>query len=412
MKLTNLLWLSVVVLAVGLSSCKKDDTPPEFNAPTIAVTFDNSEPFPGDMVTFRITATAPGGLARVELNGMTIKSYTAGETSDQFDYEFTVPAGATLGPTTYTFTVTDAQTNVKNGSFEANLTIQNPDFRGSPVMLADFNSSIPNSQVQSITFDSGPNSWEAAYALTLDFTDPMNVANRVLRANRLGACEWFFQGFGAVFTTFTQFLSEDDMAGLADGSRVLQMNVLMQENPKVIAVHTNPNDVDGTRVQRDVSYTFKLAERAWNYDAQDSVQAIPLRIEIGNASAWSWNNGNPLGKKMFLTGSLTKPNAWETVTFSALRENTQGDFVPLRAGASQSAYLDDPNIGLDQINYMALIVNAGFSAGIPIDGVFEIPGDGNGWRADVTVRIRDDHNSYLIDNIRVIDAADYDKNPN
>ena len=61
---------------------------------------------------------------------------------------------------------------------------------------------------------------------------------------------------------------------------------------------------------------------------------------------------------------------------------------------------------------MALIVNAGFSAGIPIDGVFEIPGDGNGWRADVTVRIRDDHNSYLIDNIRVIDAADYDKNPN
>jgi hypothetical protein len=41
-----------------------------------------------------------------------------------------------------------------------------------------------------------------------------------------------------------------------------------------------------------------------------------------------------------------------------------------------------------------------------------MPGDGNGWSASNAIGISDDHNTYLIDNIRTINAADFDKNPN
>jgi|GEM_PF-3172776 hypothetical protein len=432
------LWLLATVAFLG--ACKDDD--PVFEAPTIAVTVNNSQPFPGDVVKYTVAVSAAGGLNDVTLGGISIKAYgtTAPVNEDTFEYDYTVPANATLGPTSLIFEVTDKQPIPKKTEFSSELTVQNPDFRGNPIVLFNFQSAIPNNTVKSITRDSGPNSWENAYTLTFDVADPVagNTANKVLQADRKGAHEWFFQGGGAIQVEFNNSISEDDIQKVVSGERVLQMNMFFKEVPKLATLHKNPDNVDGTK-QENVDLSWKLTstsifappataanKKGWKYESNDSiVNSIPITIEVGNRALWAWNNGDVRGKKFYLAGSIAQAGGWQTVTFSRVagsftRDETKtggakwirNNFAPAIQTSTSPAALQDQAVGLDQINYFSIIINNRLTSFKNKDGWFDMPGEGNGWNAGVVASISDDHNSYFIDNIRTIDAKDFDKNPN
>jgi hypothetical protein len=400
-----------------LEACKEDEAQ-VFDAPTIAVTADNSQPYPGDVVNFSIAVEGLGGLNEVMLDGTVIKSYTAATavTTDAFEFEYTVPANSTLGPDDLSFTVTDKQPTPKMGDFSSTITIQNPDFRGNPSVLFDFQSTIPNATIKTITRDVGNNPWENAYDLFFDVNDPSNAANKVLQADRKGAHEWYFQGGGAVFVEFTNFISEDDIQKVVSGERVLQMNLLFKENANMVEVSQTPNTAVGSGTMRDMGWKLNDALDAWDYDLQDSVKGIPVILEIGNKAAWAWNDGNPLGKKFFLMGSITSANEWQTVTFSRRKvriitangvetDRTPGDPI-LTSDTTTPAYLDDPAVGLDQINYFAIIINSRKTEFTNTGGFYKV-GENNLFKIADTEK-----NSYFIDNIRTINAIDFDKNPN
>jgi hypothetical protein len=415
-RLKNLtLFLGLALASVYLTSCKEDEE--IFAKPTVAVTVDNALPFPGDKINFTIAVAGLGGLQSVTLNGASIKTYTANETTDNFTFEYTVPASSTLGPTAVVFEVTDKQGTPLKGTFTTSLTIQNPDFRGTPVVLFDFQSAIPNSTISAITRDIGGNSWENAYTLTFDVADPDGAAaNKVLQADRAGAHEWYFNGGGGIFLEFAEFISEDEIAKLVSGERVLQMNLYFKENPNMVSVSKFPKDdnnpsAQGDAVSVDMGWKLNDAAMAWDFDSQDSVKGIPVILEIGNKAAWAWNDGNPLGKKFFLVGSITKANEWQTVTFSRRKSaGLAGENYPgmpiLVSETTTPAFLDDPAVGLDQINYLALVLNNRKTEFVNSDGWYEFD------KKELYKKADTQKNSYFIDNVRIIDTADFDKNPN
>jgi len=417
MKINLFTRLSSLLLVVGLIvlyGCKKDEVP-IFEVPVIAVVADNSSPFPGDKVLFTVDVSALGNLKEVSLNGAVIKSYTTDLTKDNFTYEYTVPPTSALGPAILTFGVTDKQATAKTAASPTTITVQNPDFRGNPKVLFDFQASTPNTSVKAITRDSGPNSWENAYAIEQVKDDPTAASNKVLQADRKGAHEWFFQGGGSVYFEFASRLSETDMQGLVAGTRVIQMNVYFKQVPKTATVRgvVNGPDLPNT----DLSWKIADARRAWSFDLQDSAKAIPISLEVGNKAKWNFNNGLPLGKKFYLTGSVSVANQWQTVTFSrrTSRTNTLGRKItdkPILQSSTALAFTDDATVGLDQIDYIAAIFNNRVTGFPNPSGFLELPGDGNGWNDRVVASISDDHNTYFVDNIRIIDAKDYNKNPN
>jgi hypothetical protein len=409
----------LALAGVLLASCGEDDIVEVFDTPTIAVTSDNDQPFQGDTVNFNITVNAPGGLESVTLNGTEIKEYDGVQTNDTFTLKYIVVEDATIGPVALAFAVSDAQEISLSSSFTNSITVQNSDFRGDPVLLADFQD---DGNIASVTFDSGPNAWEAAYSTELGADDVVNPANKVLKANRLGACDWFFQGGGAVFVDFNNFLSEDEMLAIFNGDRVFQMNVFVEEKAKIVNAHDNPEDNANNRLEYDAAWNVNRffsenpnAVMAWDYEVQDSAESIPLRIEVGNAAAWDFNGGDPLGKKFYLVGSVTETNTWKTITFSLLRNAGTDDELDLVAnaiGSGLGSFADDPEIGFDQINRLAFQLNNRVSSYNNVDMVFQIPGNNNGWSSNSPISIADDHNSYYIDNIRIIDADEYNNNPN
>jgi hypothetical protein len=410
---TSLLLTGILVFV--LDGCKKDEVP-IFDTPTIAVVSDNSSPFPGDKVVFTINVAAKGKLKDVSVNGAVVKSYTANELEDSFTYEYTVPANATLGPNAIAFSVTDKQAAPKMAESPSTLTVQNPDFRGNPRVLFNFQSAAPNATIKAITRDIGGNPWENAYDIFQEVADPANASNKVLQADRKGAHEWYFQGGGAVAAEFVSKLSETEMQGLVAGTRVLQMNLYFKEVKKTATVRATAGGADIPNV--DLSWKFTDAKRAWNFDLQDSTKAIPIAIEVGNKAKWDFNGGNPLGKKFYLVGSLSAANQWQTVTFSRRGSRTDATSgkkfadKPLLQSSTALAYTDDATVGLDQIDYFSIIVNNRVTSFKNPTGYLELPGDGNGWSDNVVASIADEHNTYYIDNIRIIDAKDYNKNPN
>jgi hypothetical protein len=420
MKIKLLARIAASLLLTGtlvfvLDSCKKDEVP-VFGEPTIAVVADNSSPYPSDKVVFTIQVAATGKLKEVSANGVVIKTYTTDLLQDNFTYEYTVPATASLGPSAVTFTVTDKQATPKVATNPSTLTIQNPDFRGNPKVLFNFQTAAPNATVKAITRDIGGNPWENAYDIKQEEPDPVNASNKTLQADRKGAHEWYFQGGGGIFTEFVSKLSETEMQALVAGTRVLQMNLYFKEVKKTATVRATAGGADIPNV--DLSWKFTDAKRAWNFDLQDSTKAIPIALAFGNKAKWDYNGGNPLGKKFFLVGSLSAANQWQTVTFS--RRGSKTDPVsgkkfedkPILQSSTALAYTDDATVGLDQIDYLNIIINNRVTSFKNLNGYLELPGDGNGWSDNVVASIADDHNTYYIDNIRIIDAKDYNKNPN
>lgn len=413
-RITASLLLTGILLFV-LESCKKDEVP-VFDTPTIAVVADNSSPYPSDKVVFTIQVSAKGKLKDVSANGVVIKTYTTDVLTDNFTYEYTVPATASLGPTAINFIVNDKQATAKVATNASNLVVQNPDFRGNPKSIFNFQTAAPNATVKAITRDIGGNPWENAYDVIQEVADPANASNKVLQADRKGAHEWYFNGGGAVFTEFVSKLSETDMQGLVAGTRVLQMNVYFKEVKKLVTVRATAGGADIPNT--DLSWKFTDAKRAWNFDLQDSTKAIPIALALGNKAKWEWNNGNPLGKKFFLVGSLSAANQWQTVTFSRRGSTTDAvsgkkfEDKPLLQSSTQLAFTDDATVGLDQIDYLSIIVNNRKTSFKNPSGYLELPGDGNGFSNTTVASIADDHNTYYIDNIRIIDAKDYNKNPN
>lgn len=427
--------LALLALAIIAVSCAEDE-PKIFDQPTISVVADNNTPFADEEIVFTVAVAAPGGLKEIKLDGQVIKTYTGGEKSDEFEHTYDLPTGTSLGNKSFSFTVADDQKKVKENMTTYSVTVQDPEARGNPLMWYDFNGILPNGTVKAITRDIGGNPWENAYDLTVSSTDPTNAANKVLQADRKGAHEWYYQGGGSVFIEFTNSISEDDIDALVSGERVLQMNIYFKEVPKLITAHKDPANPDGPTKQTNVnmSWMFNYTNDAavtgvpevWDFEQQDSLKgAIPIAIQLGNKGQWDWNGGYVQGKKFYLVGSLKEKNGWQTVTFSRMVGTitdtgsgwTYNNYKVGPQSSTASAALHDPTVGLDQINYVSIILNnrkTGFPNTYlnPGSPWYEMPGDGNGWNSGNIVGISDDHNSYYIDNLRTIDAADYDKNPN
>jgi len=406
--------LSLIGVVIMFTSCDEDPDDPvveDFAAPTIAVTLDNDQPFQGDTVVFNISVSAEAGLNAVTLNGTEIKTYAADETSDAFSYEFIVDGAAEIGPTSVDFAVEDVQEVTESATFSSSITVQNSDFRGNPVILTDFQENIPNSVISELEWSFYNESWGAvnSWSLTHPTEDLTNAANVVLKAERLAANEWGFQGFGTAYLALTEAISEDEIAALRSGDRVLQMNIYYEYTDKEdVPVSKTP---DAEAPEETVDFSFRLAEdgrRGWNFETQDSVElTIPITIDLGNRATWG---AYPEGRGIQLYGTITKHDEWETVTFSTAYNSSDDpeDFVlkPRAIGDANATFvLDDENTTDENLDYMGLIFNPGFTGKPNPDGWYEVGS------SDI-FPIRDDHNPYYIDNIRIIDTDEFNNNPN
>jgi len=104
--------ISIFALAFCISCGDDDSSTPavSFDAPTITITspddLSSLEALVASPFSFTIAVTAEAGLSSVALNNENIKTYSAGETEDSFEYEYTPSEGGTVS---LVFSVEDAE---------------------------------------------------------------------------------------------------------------------------------------------------------------------------------------------------------------------------------------------------------------------------------------------------------------
>ncbi|MCG8390220.1 MAG: hypothetical protein MJA30_32010 [Cytophagales bacterium] len=403
-----LTFLTGWVLATG---CSEDDgTVTRAETPSIAVLSNNSAPFQGDVVTFTIVVSSPTGLQSVSLNDEEIKSYPEPTLEDQFIHEVTIPADANTGPTAFLFSVSDRQTEVVNNEFQIAVTIQNSDVTGNPNLLTDFQTT-PDVFVEAFSsVNAGSQAWQQAWTFETAAADPSNSANLVVKANRQGANEWGFQGFGALTFDLFEDIPEDEMIALQSGGRVLQVDLYFQEIDRSdLLVSNDPADFRNPDTQQLVDFSFTLegtGRPGWDFAKQDTTElTIPVQIDVGNQELWGIGNDFTDGRGLSLYGSITEANTWQTVTFS-VGYNTSGDPAnrtsrgPKRIGDGNIGDFRDPRVNVGNVNRMAFFINAGFRGKTNDDGWYKTSGNDAG----KLETFNDTHNTYYIDNIRIIDT--------
>ena len=403
-----LILLTSWVLATG---CSEDDgTVTRAETPSIAVLSNNSAPFQGDVVTFTIVVSSPTGLQSVSLNDEEIKSYPEPTLQDQFTHEVTIPADANTGPTAFLFSVSDRQTEVVNNAFQIAITVQNSDVTGNPNLLTDFQTT-PDVFVEAFSnANLGSAGWQQAWTFETAAEDPTNSANLVVKANRRGANEWGFQGFGSLTFDLFEDIPEDEMIALQSGGRALQVDMYFQEIDRSdVLVSNDPTDFGNPATQETVDFSFTLASGGrpgWNFSEQDTTEVtIPVQIDIGTKELWDGGNENTNGRGLSLYGSITEANTWQTVTFS-VGYNPTGDPAnrtsrrPKRIGDGNIGDFRDPRVNVGNINRMVFFINAGFTGKTNDDGWYKTSGDDAG----SLETINDTHNTYYIDNIRTVDT--------
>ncbi len=424
---TRFLFFGILLcLQTILGSCTLSDEEegPELAAPRITVTPSDPNPFPGDTVVFTIEVKAEAGLALVGFESITLKQYTNEVTEDVLSHTIVIPEGAGVGIRSYNFVVIDLQSRQKRGATNVILDIQNPDFRGNPITLSNFNNRFPDPFVTRLFTDTAGVSNEPTYMVTERVPDPENDNNVSLSVLRTNANETAFNGHGAIQVILVNPIAPEDVQGLINGDRVLQMNVLLQEKPRLVAAHKSPADPESTRME-DVDLSWRFDDHAgenWNFDQQQNVKSIPILIELGNNTLWNHNGtGNNSGRYFYVQGSLTVTNEWQTVTFSRMTgmvelnaDNTRNydNLTPLANISTQTASLEDSRISDQEIDRLAIQINPVITAFINPDGWLQFPDEANGFATDQPFQVIDNHNDYYLDNIRIIDVDDYDKNPN
>jgi hypothetical protein len=343
-----LILIAISAFVFALESCKPEE-PPVFDAPSIAVVADNSNPYPGDKVIFTIQVSALGKLNEVTANGAVIKTYVADELESSFTYEYTVPANSTLGPTAINFKVTDKQAASKMTESSSTLTIQNPVLRGNPLVIDRMDATYPAGLIKDYFAEGPVEGWAYTGELEKNSTDPKNSANKVIKWTK-NAFNWIWQGNDFFNGELSKALSESDMLDVFNGKRVIQINVYFEHVPH--ATETR-------------------------FDWPSSGGTVPINIQLGKKSLWGWDNGDK-GRKMYLRATATDAkNKWQTITFS-VEEDLANPGKPYDA---------NPTIGFDQIDRFMILPNPNQRD----------PKDTNIWR---------------FDNLRIIDKAEKDKNPN
>lgn len=415
--------LALLVLSTACESLFNEETGPELGPPIIQVTASNPTPFPGDTILFTIEVNAAGELATVAFEEMILKNYPAGQMMDVLTHQIVIPEGLSFGPQDYDFVVIDRQIQEKRAAETIALDIQNPTFRGNPKLVANFNSIPPDPFILQVFADSTALN-EAAYQIKSNVIDPKNDNNRVISVIRNSVLESAFNGHGGIQVPLVNNLEESDVQGLINGTRVLQMNVFLDQQPKLASAHMSPEDpVISTADNIDFSWTFENdVEATWNFNLQKETDGIPILIELGNDALWNKSPTNPMsGRSIYLIGSLSKVNEWETVTFSVLQGNVGYSpdgkrsfeaLQPIGLNSGVMAIPEDNRVSNNSINRLAIQPNSRVTEKPNTEGWFQLPDTQNNFTSDIPVPIIDNHNSYLIDNLRIIDTDQYDKNPN
>ena len=418
--------LFIAALAVFTVSCdfNTEETDLELAPPSIKVTPTPNSPYPGDTVIFSIEVDAVGGLNFVAFENQTLRTYPEGIDSDLLTHQIHIPEATSFGNRSYNFVVIDRQIREKRGAETVVLDVQNPAFRGSPILIANFNAIPPDPFVFEVFSDFIFATDNTAYQIKANEIDPINRNNRVLSVIRNPAMERDFNGIGALQINLTDTIRREDVVALISGERVLQMNIFFQEVTQLVTAHKTPVDFQDSATENvDISWNLAAHSTAvWNFDQQTEVKGIPVLIELGNNLAWNNNQtGNSSGRLITLIGALTVSNEWQTVTFSATTGDiflgsdglrNYNDIVPISRISNSPATIEDESVALNQINRIAIQLNNRITGFDHPDGWLEIPSAENGNQSNIPYQIRDDHNTYFIDNVRIIDTDEFDQNPN
>ena len=395
-------------------ACSQDDemAEPELSAPSIEVIPNDNDPYPGDTVTCNIRVKAVAGIRLIAVDEKILAQFGAGERDEaDLSYQIIIPEGASFGNQTFDFIVIDFQAEEKRGAQTLVLDVQNPALRGNPSLVANFNAIPPDPFILSVASELAIANGQAAYQVRPNIVDPKNRNNRVVSILRNPALELDFRGFGTVQVELLDTMSRNEVDALLNGDRVLQMNILRQETSQLVMAHQSPGNPGSTQVDSlDASWTFKdHANQVWNFDRQNLAKGIPILIELGNDSLWQSGE-----RAFFLIGSLTESGNWQTVTFSraegsvfeeaGIRRYDNLNALPQSSG-NQASVENQSIINANQINQIGIQINNIVTAFNHPDGWLDIS-------SNQPIQIRDDHNTYFIDNIRTIDAEEFDKNPN
>lgn len=151
----------IMALIVMISSCGEDDGPAEevFAGPTIDITapadLTNLQVLVASPITLTLMVEAEAGLSSVSLDGSSIKTYSQGELSDTFDYEFIPSENGTFS---LTFVVEDSRGTTAQSASVSIEGVGDPGF-----LLADFGGEA-TSTVTLASID--PDYWDAERVIT------------------------------------------------------------------------------------------------------------------------------------------------------------------------------------------------------------------------------------------------------
>lgn len=378
--LPNLFFLLALLL---VSACREEEKVPVFDAPTISALSDNSEPFAGDKVMLTIQVATPArSLDKVTLNGTEIKSYATDTKTDNFTYEYTVPANTAFGSLPLNLQVTDKQATAKSASASVNLNVRNPNTRGNPFLVYDAEGGFPNSVVLSMDHSVQDQGWGPIISgiITPNAVDPVRGTNKALRFDRWYPWAWGnYPGFDIKLAEGA--LTRADMEAVLAGTRVIQANLLFQGGP---GTFENPGNL---KFGPEPAGNYRDKGNKYTADSvENKTLGIPINLDLGDKEKFDFRDGQVLGRKFFMIGYMdaakAKANEWQTVTFKFTEVKDAAGAVLNPNGAG---YDSDPTIGFNEIDAIVISPNGGSAK---------------------------DNGTYFIDNIRTIATPAKDQNPN
>lgn len=323
-----------LVLMLGLftviSSCGDDDEPKKvFASPTIEITspadLSGLQALVASPITLTLVVEAEASLSSVSLDGNNIKTYSQGEVTDSFDYEY-IPSDN--GTVNLVFVVEDAEGTTTQSVSVAIEGVGNPGF-----LLADFGGS-EGSSVALSSID--PEFWDADRVITTfdvngslttsathenvnnqftvemgkdnpDANAPLEYQGKAMKTVKQPA-PWGTDGWSHILLDFEAEIDQsviealpqvnEDLTGLTTGTKVVQLDVYFDDtqDPNIAFADLLLGD-DPFGADRDKGYLIDLT-----LTKQDI-----HRFNQDGAGMY-------IGYKAY----ITEPNKWLTLTFDEL----------------------------------------------------------------------------------------------
>ena len=372
------IWLYMIlgVSLMWVTSCDDDD-PEEitFADPTIEITapadLTGLQALVASPITFTLSVTAEAGLSSVSLDGSSIKTYSQGETSDTFDYEYTASENGTVN---LVFTVEDAQGTTTASSSVALEAVGDVGFlladfggeEGSSVALSSIDPDHWDSDRVITTFDVSGSLTSSAtfenvnnqFTIQTGINNPDSDAALEFQGKTMKVVKdpagWGTAGWSHIMINFGTTLDQatveslpllnSDKTGLTTGTKVVEIDVYYDDSGVSFADMTGENPTVGEDApfgsDRTKGYSFffmltKHEDHRLNPDG----------------------SGMYLGYKEY----LTEANVWTTLRFDELYlESVENFFDGVNENAASS----------DEVNGVKIIAGGGYGDGQSANAIY------------------------------------------